>query len=142
MKQRLSLRSATGASVIEFVLVVPLLAFLTFYGVEAWVVIQRHTLLQHVLNTYMVRAQIDGEVSNALRDDILATLADAGFEPEKVSFGDSTPAGVIRRRGENVVLEIGYPKGDVLTVLRLVGLDPPDPDDYMWVGGTTISERP
>lgn len=81
VRRCLSVRSAAGSSVVEFVLVVPLLVFFTFYGIEAWVVIQRHTLLQHVMNTYMVRVQIDGEVSHALREDMLATLADTGFDP-------------------------------------------------------------
>lgn len=142
VRRCLSVRSAAGSSVVEFVLVVPLLVFFTFYGIEAWVVIQRHTLLQHVMNTYMVRVQIDGEVSHALREDMLATLADTGFDPGEVSFGNSTSPGIIRHRGESVVLEIGYPRGPILTVLRLVGLDPPDPDGYMWARGTTISERP
>lgn len=131
-----------GSVTIETVIVLPLLVFLAFFGVEVWVVIQRHALLQSVLNTALVRVQLEGEVSPAIRQDILAMLQQAGFDPQKVSFGNSTPAGVVRRRGEPLHLEIGYPKGRVMTVVRLLGLEPPDPNGYMWVSGTTISERP
>lgn len=124
------------------VVVVPLLVFSVFFAVEVWTILQRHALLQHVLNVALARVQLEGEVSTALRQDILATLADLGFDPDKVSFGNSTPAGEVHRRGGALRLELGYPKGAVMTIVRLLGLDPPDPAGYMWVGGTGISERP
>lgn len=136
------LRDTRGSSVVTMLIVLPLLIFPVFYGIEAWVVVQRHLLMQHVLNTYIVRAQIEGEVSDALRAEIRSVMGRIGFDETKVEFGNSTPPGVVKHRGETVVLEIGYPKGPILTIVRLVGLKPPDPNGYMWVRGTTISERP
>jgi peptidoglycan hydrolase-like protein with peptidoglycan-binding domain len=127
---------------VETLIVLPILLFVTLFGLEVWIVMQRHVLMERVLNVYLVRAQLEGTVSDDMRQDILADLQRLGFDPAQVRFGNSTPPNVIRRRGEPVVLQIGYPKGPVLEAVRLLGLEPPDPEGLMWVGGTVISERP
>jgi len=136
------LRKDRGSAVIETLIVLPILLFVTFFGLETWVLMQRHVLMGRVLNQYLTLAQIEGTVSDEIRQDVLAAMERLGFDPAKVDFGHSTPPHVYKRRGEPVHMEIGYPKGPVLTIVRVLGLSPPDSDELMWEGGTVASELP
>lgn len=139
------MRGERGSVYIEFLVVLPMLIFLSFYPVELWLLNHKRDILQFHVDTFLQRAQLEGALSTSLMTDLKNSLASFGFNLALVRFDGSTPEtpdGVVsKHRGETIVLNIGYPVSG-LNSLKILNLSPPAAGTYMWARGTILSERP
>lgn len=135
-------RRQKGNAAIEFLILVPMLVFLAFIPANTWIVQVKRGYLESIKDRYLQRAQVTGGFTAADWAQMLEDLERGGFDLDRVRFDGSTPVGEVRRREEEIKLNIGYPIGDSTNILSLVGITPPDPDTLIWVTGTIMSEKP
>lgn len=131
-----------GSSMIEFLIVLPMLVFLAFYPISTYIFQVQRNHLEHVKDRYLQEAQLEGGFTVELWDRLLADLEARNFDLSRVDFSGSTPVGEIKHRGQPIVLRIGYPQGNARALLSLLSLQRPDPNRMMWVSGSILSERP
>lgn len=131
-----------GSTMIQFLIVVPMLLFLCFYPINSYVFQVQRNHLDNVKDRYLQEAQLEGGFTDDLWDRLLEDLQSRKFDLTKLNFGASTPVGELRRRGEPIVLQIGYPQGHSQSLIALLSLQPPDPNRLMWVSGSILSEIP
>lgn len=134
--------SERGSATLEFLILVPMLVFLAFYPINTYIFQLQRNHLDSVKDRYLQEAQLAGGFTTELWDAIQTELQARKFDLTKLDFTGSTPVGVVKHRGEPIILKIGYPQGNTQAIISLIGLQPPDPAAKMWVVGSILSEKP
>lgn len=124
------------------------LVFLTFGGLDYWVLMSKHQYAEHLAERYLQRMAIEGRLSSADEADLIADFASIGSPVESIT-------GPRESRGNPRVLRNPESAEASKVVLRIVSKPEPEPlflgkiiggqtagDDYrIIVGGERISER-
>ncbi|MDN5360985.1 MAG: hypothetical protein PWP70_32 [Moorella sp. (in: firmicutes)] len=127
---------ARGSATLEMLIWLPVLLFLLFMPVETWMVIAKRQYADHVLNTYLTRAQIQGGIDGNMVNEIKNNLTQKGYTNVVVE-GD-TDVG----RGQPIHLTIKYELGPALESYRFIGDTPPADNTVIEVSGVAASEVP
>lgn len=125
-----------GSATLEMLIWLPVLLFLLFMPVETWMVVAKMQYVNHVLNTYLTRAQIQGGVDGNMVNEIKNNLTQKGYANVVVE-GD-TDVG----RGNFINLTIKYELGSALESYRFIGVTPPAANTLLQVSGMAASEVP
>jgi hypothetical protein len=132
------IKDEKGSYFIEFLIVVGMLVFLTFYPMDTFLVLIKHTQLEDIKSEYLKGARLDKGFTAATWNAMLAELAAKNFDLAKIVIGpNTTPVGVVKAHGEKVTLEIGYPRGSQNS-LKIINLTAPDPNQLMWAKGSIV----
>lgn len=132
-----------------FVLFSSLVCWMMFAPVYRHVVILRQALLQKEAD-YLLEVgasgtygYIDAEMIEASRE----RLAGRGFDPALLEYAVGTDSGADAtdranpvERGTGIRLVISYPYGNLLSIDRLIGVEPVPADARMSAGGMKMSE--
>ena len=135
------LKSERGSSMIEFLALTPLLVFLAFFPINTYMMQLDRAFLDAMKDKYLQRAQIDGGITAQAWVDLRSDIQARGMDYALVRFDGSSQVGTVLLRGETIALNIGYPRGNALSLLRLIG-GTDDPNRFLWARGTILSERP
>jgi hypothetical protein len=132
-----------------FVLFAGLFCWLMFSPVYKHVLVIRQALLQQEAD-YLLEIGASGRygyIDAGMQADSRARLAQHGFDPSRLEYevGSTTGAeadnpALPLPRGVGLKLVIRYPYDNLLTIDRLIGLEPPGPEQRMAAGGMKMSE--
>lgn len=138
-----------GNAILELLLVLPLVAFLTFGVFDYWVLLQKHQVAEHLMHKYLTRMQIDGGLSQGQENKLREELGKVGLVVEQVTGKNLESAGQDR-----VIRNLDSPDDGVVSITitcrvepaplmttKLIGGTPPGGDYRIKVGGEMISER-
>lgn len=139
--------SEKGFVTVEFLIVGMLIFFLVFVGTDFWIVQVRQQAAEHLKNYYLDRVRVEGYLSTADENEMVARFQGAGCEVVNInapreSRGDPR---VLRNTDDlaesEVRLEVeARPRPRPFTLGMLIGSGPPG-DYTIKVGGRALSER-
>lgn len=141
------LRDARGFVLLEFLIVFLIMAFLTFGGVDYWVILTKHQYAEHLVNYYLQRMEVEGYLSIADENDLMArfnafSCPVQGIQGQRQSQG---AARVLRNPADldasTVSLQVTCrPEPQPLLIGRIIGGIVPG-GFTIKVGGSALSER-
>lgn len=138
-----------GNAVLELLLVLPIITFLTFGVIDYWVVLQKHQVAEHLMHKYLTRMQIDGGLSQGQEDKLTEELGKVGLVVEQVvgkNLESASQDRVIRNLDDpdegvvKITITCRVDPAPLMTT-KLVRGTPPGGDYRIKVGGEMISER-
>ena len=135
-------RDERGQAAVEFMLVAGLMVWFMLQPVYGWMVLTKYDQLRAVQQTYLVRLQVNGELTTADYQALDQQLTAYGFDPAKAGFTGSTPANTFVTRGNNVTLNIGYPLATLVPQFWVLNGQNPQTVQDSWAAGTAVSEAP
>ncbi|AKX95731.1 hypothetical protein MTHERMOG20_23430 [Moorella thermoacetica] len=141
------MRDARGFVLLEFLIVFLIMAFLTFGGVDYWVILSKHQYAEHLVNYYLQRMEVEGYLSVADENDLMArfnafSCPVQGIQGPRQSQG---AARVLRNPSDldasTVSLQVTCrPQPQPLLIGRIIGGIVPG-GFTIKVGGSALSER-
>lgn len=138
MKIRQFIKEEKGDLFIEFLIVVGMLVYLTFYPMETWMVLTKYDQLTDITAEYLKTARLEKGFTAATWNQMQTELTAKNFDVTKLVVGvNTTPVGVVKNHGEKVTLELGYPRGKQNS-LKIINLTAPDPNQLMWVRQSVV----
>lgn len=126
----------------DFLMGVSLFAFVAFFPLDIAVPLQRLWALQHIKAQILDQVVWEGQIPADVMERVQAAAGSYPLlDPSQMTVGPATTTpGLSVQFGESITLQIGYPRGRLITA-KLIGLAW-DPDEVMWVHGTVHSQRP
>lgn len=137
-----------GVVAIEALLVMVILTFLTFAGIDFWVLQSKHQYAEHIMEKYLERMAIEGRLSTADEAALIADFASVGLPVESITAQRESQgnARILRNPADvnasTVSLRIvARPDPAPLLIGNLISGTVPGAGYRIVVGGATLSER-
>jgi hypothetical protein len=132
---------------VEFLILSLLIVFATFAGTDCFLIQAKHQQASHLMQYYLDRTRIEGRLSLADENQLIADFQDAGLavleiDAPREASGDPR---VLRNLADPLASQVwlkvtARPETQPLIFGKLVGVDP-DPGFVIRVGGRALSER-
>lgn len=142
------LKSQNGTALIELLMSLAILLFLTFGSLDYWVIMTKHQYAEHLMHKYLQRMQMEGRLSSVDENALVTEFSNFSCQVETVtgqreSQGDPR---ILRNtsdlNGSMVSLRVACkPTPQPLLVGRIIGGSTPGAGFRIIVGGSMLSER-
>lgn len=137
-----------GSTVFEFLIVLTLVLFFLFTGVDYYVVLAQHQMAEHTMHYYLERVRLEGFLTTADEEEMKTKFNSIGLPIESISCPRQSwgnPRVLRKPRNLNasrITMTVTCkPEQRPLLIGRLIGGNTAPDSFRIRVGGSVLSER-